>query len=206
MLLGALLLGCSGAEDGGTTAHDATSAIDAAKARDGGSGCATDPECTGGWDPEAPACGPIQRCIGGRCALPPASTGATAVETGRLVFETAAGEVAFQVEVQDTPFERRRGMMCRRALRSDWGMLFLQPETEVQRFWMRHTLIPLDMVFLDEGWTVVGVAADAVPETLTPRFVDAPSRYVLELNAGTAARAGVLAGAHARFYAPAEAR
>ncbi len=144
--------------------------------------CARDIECTGGWHPQMPTCGPTDRCV-----------------------EGAAGEVTYQVEVQDDDFEIQRGMMCRRSMRPGWGMLFLMPQTRAQRFWMKNTLIPLDMVFLDEDWKVVGVVAEAAPQTLTGRSVDAPSRYVLELVGGAAAKAGVQAGVQARFYPPAAA-
>jgi uncharacterized membrane protein (UPF0127 family) len=167
--------------------------------------CARDIECTGGWHPQMPTCGPTDRCVEGACAPPPALTGEATTETGRLVFEGAAGEVTYQVEVQDDDFEIQRGMMCRRSMRPGWGMLFLMPQTRAQRFWMKNTLIPLDMVFLDEDWKVVGVVAEAAPQTLTGRSVDAPSRYVLELVGGAAAKAGVQAGVQARFYPPAAA-
>lgn len=170
-----------------------------------GATCSRDIECTDGWHPQMPGCGPTARCVEGSCDAPPALTGEANGETGRLVFEGAAGEVAFGVEVQDDDFEIQRGMMCRRSMQPGWGMLFLMPRTRVQRFWMKNTLIPLDMVFLDEDWKVVGVVAEAAPQTLTGRSVDAPSRYVLELAGGAAAKAGVQAGVQARFYPPAAA-
>lgn len=176
---------------------------DAAPAKPDEPTCRTDRDCTAGWHPGMPVCGPVDRCVEGRCRRPAAMTGRPDASTGRIVFETANGERAWQVEVVSTPFETARGLMCRETMRRDWGMLFLMPATRVQRFWMKNTLIPLDMVFLDEGWRVVGVVAGAEPRTLTGRGVDTPSRYVLELNAGEAARAGIEPGVRARFYPPA---
>lgn len=164
--------------------------------------CTRDPDCVGDWHPQKPSCGPIERCVEGRCQPPPAVTGRASVETGELVFETPDGERRYGVELVDDRFEISRGLMCRREMKRAWGMLFLMESTKIQRFWMQNTLIPLDMVFLDTDWTVVGVVARAEPLTRTSRSVDRPSRYVLELVAGEAARAGITAGARARFYPP----
>jgi len=164
--------------------------------------CATDRDCTDGWHPQMPSCGPLERCFASQCMQPPAMTGQANAETGQIAFETADGERRYGVEVVDDRFEITRGLMCRRAMQRDWGMLFLMEQTQVQSFWMLNTLIPLDMVFIDEQWTVVGVAPDATPRTTTPRTVGLPSRYVLELVGGEAARAGIAAGTQARFYAP----
>jgi uncharacterized membrane protein (UPF0127 family) len=78
-------------------------------------------------------------------------------------------------------------------------MLFLFADTAERSFWMKSTLIPLDMVFVDEGGTIVGIVERAEPRTLTPRTVGKPSRYVLEVNGGWAASHGVRAGDRVRF-------
>ncbi len=92
--------------------------------------------------------------------------------------------------------------MCRESMHSDWGMLFFMPTNEVQRFWMKNTLIPLDMVFLNEAWQIIGIVENTVPQSLQGRGVAGASRYVLELNAGTANRLGLENGTSARFYGP----
>lgn len=164
--------------------------------------CTADPDCTDGWHPQMPSCGPLERCFEGVCLMPPAMTGIPNDHIGRVVFETADGERPYEVEVVDDRFEISRGLMCRPSMKPNWGMLFLMPQTRVQSFWMLNTLIPLDMVFIDEEWKVVGVVAHAEPRTRTSRTVGLPSRYVLELVGGTAARVGITAGTPARFYAP----
>ncbi len=163
--------------------------------------CRHDQDCTGAWNPGVDGCGPVDRCVEGACRVPAAITGVADATTGRIAFATPAGEKAYGVELVSHPFETARGLMCRDAMKPDWGMLFLL-ETRVQRFWMKNTLIPLDMIFLDDAWKVVGVVSGAQPRTLTSRGVDAPSRYVLELVDGEAARAGIAAGVQARFYPP----
>ena len=72
-------------------------------------------------------------------------------------------------------------------------MLFLFDRAEVQTFWMKNTLIPLDMIFIGDNLRVVGVVENAEPMTLSPRTVGMPSRFVLEVNGGFAARFGIAA-------------
>jgi uncharacterized membrane protein (UPF0127 family) len=89
--------------------------------------------------------------------------------------------------------------MFREKLADDEGMLFVFPASAVQSFWMKNTLIPLDMIFIGEDLTVVGVVERAEPHSLTPRYVPTPSRYVLEVNGGWSAARGVAAGDRVRF-------
>jgi hypothetical protein len=107
--------------------------------------------------------------------------------------------VRVAVEVVRTPRKIRRGLMYRRSLPADQGMLFLMGEERVQSFWMRNTLIPLDMIFINSDMKVVGVAADAVPLTDDSRRVDGPSLYVLEVNAGFSAAHGIGPGVPVEF-------
>jgi len=103
------------------------------------------------------------------------------------------------VEVMRTEAERERGLMFRQKLGADEGMLFVFPESGDHAFWMKNTLIPLDMIFIAESGTVVGVVADAEPMSTTPRSVGAPNRYVLEVNGGWSAGHGVARGERVRF-------
>jgi hypothetical protein len=108
-------------------------------------------------------------------------------------------EHVVEVEVVRTEAELERGLMFRRHLDPDAGMLFLMGETKVHTFWMSNTYIPLDMIFITKELTVAGVAADAVPHDETLRSVETPSLYVLEVNAGWAKKRGVGAGAKVEF-------
>lgn len=89
--------------------------------------------------------------------------------------------------------------MFREQMDDDAGMLFLFDKMEVQSFWMKNTRLPLDMLFLDESGTIVGIVENAEPLSLTSRSVGLPSRYVLELNGGTSRRLGIEAGQKTRF-------
>lgn len=107
-----------------------------------------------------------------------------------------------QVEVAATDRQRQYGLMFRKQLGDDQGMLFLFPTERYNSFWMRNTLIPLDMFFIDSEWNVVGVVENAEPLTDDPRQVDKMSQYVLEVNAGFAARHHIGAGAKVKFVPP----
>ncbi len=118
----------------------------------------------------------------------------------RVVIETSAGQrLSVDVELARTVAEQRKGLMGRRALPESGGMLFLFDATTVQSFWMKNTLIPLDMLFISDDGHVVGIVENAAPLTETERSVGKPSRYVLEVNGGWSAAHGVRAGDRVRF-------
>ena len=108
-------------------------------------------------------------------------------------------EVRIKVELALTVPEQTKGLMFRTALEPDAGMLFLFDHDEVHTFWMKNTLIPLDMVFITKEGVVAGVVENAEPQTLTARSVDAVSRHVLEVKGGLTAARGITAGTRVRF-------
>jgi hypothetical protein len=123
-----------------------------------------------------------------------ASTPACAAPSGpRVVIETAGRTLVVQVEVADTPEKRERGLMFRKELADGRGMVFLFDEEGEHTFWMKDTLIPLDLIFADSGGRVTGIVARARPLTLEPRSAG-PSRIVLEVPGGWAAANGVRVG------------
>lgn len=203
LCLALLLLGCGSKETADPKPAPETTPSVASEAPKG-MACARDKDCVGDWTPQMRGCGSYKRCVEGHCETPQAITGEPDSETGRIVFE-GNPERSFHVEIADEPFETTRGLMCRRSMEADWGMLFFMTSTRPQRFWMFNTLISLDMVFLDDNFKVVGVVAETEPLSMAGRGVDTPSRYVLELGAGVAARNGITTGRQARFYAPAAA-
>lgn len=100
----------------------------------------------------------------------------------------------FRLEVVSTPGGRAQGLMYRKHLGPTEGMLFLFPAQQRLRFWMKNTLIPLDMIFIDSTWRVAGVVANAVPLTEEPRGVERDSQYVIEVAGGRAKELGIVAG------------
>jgi uncharacterized protein len=117
----------------------------------------------------------------------------------RVVVETARARHAVRVEIARTGPEQAKGLMNRASLDPDAGMLFLFDESEEHSFWMKNTLIPLDMIFIDDEGRIVGIVERAEPRTTVSRTVGKPSRYVLEVNGGWAASRGVRAGDRVRF-------
>jgi hypothetical protein len=104
-----------------------------------------------------------------------------------------------EVEVAATPEARTRGLMWRTELAAGKGMLFLFPEEEVQSFWMRNTLISLDMIFINSQMRVAGIVERAQPRSLASRSVGAPSQYVLEVPGGWSQSVGVTKGGIVEF-------
>jgi uncharacterized membrane protein (UPF0127 family) len=103
---------------------------------------------------------------------------------------------AFSFEVRHTCAGRQEGLMFRRKedFPADRAMLFIFPSQRKQSFWMMNTLIPLDMVFIDRNFQVVGILPEVPPLNQVSRSVEQPSQYVVELNSGVAAQKGIVVG------------
>jgi uncharacterized protein len=114
--------------------------------------------------------------------------------TSELTIVSATGPHRFTVEVAETPGQMEQGLMFRRTMASDAGMLFDYKTPTVATMWMRNTLIPLDMLFVDAKGRVVNIRERAVPQSLDVIAAAAPVRAVIELNGGTAARLGIAPG------------
>jgi len=98
------------------------------------------------------------------------------------------------IEVANTLEQRERGLMFRKHLDDDAGMIFIFEDSRPQNFWMHNTEIPLDMIFVDSSFRIIGIVANAAPETDTLRGVDGASQYVLEVNGGFCAKHGIKPG------------
>ncbi|QBF32180.1 DUF192 domain-containing protein [Thalassococcus sp. S3] len=108
------------------------------------------------------------------------------------------GEARFQVELADTPQERSRGLMFREDLPTMSGMLFVYEYPQTVSFWMKNTLIPLDMIFVDRTGLVRGVHHEAIPGDLTPIPGGRDIFAVLEINGGLSRRMGISTGTQMR--------
>lgn len=89
-----------------------------------------------------------------------------------------------KVELAQTESERVKGLMFRKHLPSKTGMLFLMDRVANHRFWMKNTLIPLDIIFIAPDGEIVGIVERAEPKTLTGREVGVPSKFILEIPGG----------------------
>ena len=119
--------------------------------------------------------------------------------TTTVAIETPGGIAAVDAEVVNTRPQRARGLMYRKRLAPDAGMLFVMDTEADHGFYMRNTLIPLDIIYIGRDMTIAGIAPHAEPLTEVRRHVGRQSIYVLETNAGWAARHYVMPGARVWF-------
>ena len=124
-----------------------------------------------------------------------------AVETPKVAISGSDGaqRASVHVELARTPGQREFGLMYRGHLDEDAGMLFIFPAADELKFWMKHTEIPLDMIFADKSGVVVGIVANATPYSERPVGPNVPALYVLEVNGGFCSRHGVRAGDRMSF-------
>lgn len=115
--------------------------------------------------------------------------------SGNLAIVTDAGQHDFAVELALTPEQRGQGLMYRRELAPDAGMLFdFGSRAGRASMWMKNTFIPLDMLFIEADGEIESIAERTTPQSLEAVSSRGPVRYVLELNGGTAARLGIKPG------------
>lgn len=100
----------------------------------------------------------------------------------------------FTVRIADEPAEYSLGLMNVGYLPDNAGMLFVFPSQGHVSFWMKNTLIPLDMIFIEEGGRIEKIHHNAIPHDLTSVTSDLPVRYVLEINGGLSASLGLREG------------
>ncbi|MEW2914410.1 DUF192 domain-containing protein [Leisingera sp. JC11] len=108
------------------------------------------------------------------------------------------GETGFSVEIADDEQERAQGLMFRESMPRGAGMLFVYDRPQPAAFWMKNTLIPLDIIFLDQSGQVTSVHENAEPGDLTPIPGGDQVFAVLEINGGLARRYGISAGTQMR--------
>jgi uncharacterized membrane protein (UPF0127 family) len=119
---------------------------------------------------------------------------AAGLEQVPLTIQTRSGTRRFTVEVARTPREQATGLMNRESLAPDRGMLFPYAPAQNASFWMKNTLIPLDIIFIREDGTIARIAANTVPLSLEPIPSLEPVAAVLELAGGRAAELGIEPG------------
>ena len=105
----------------------------------------------------------------------------------------SAGMHVIQAEVAQSPEQQMVGMMFRRQMGTNEGMLFVNPEFAVRCFWMRNTLLPLSIAFIADDGTIVNLA-DMAPQSDQSHCSAKPVRFALEMNQGWFAKRGIAAG------------
>ena len=128
-------------------------------------------------------------------------TVAPAAATIPLTIVTRHGQRQFKVELADTPERQERGLMFRTSVPKGSGMLFPMSPPRPASFWMKNTLVPLDMIFIRADGTIARIAAMTKPRTLDLVDSGEPVAAVLELAGGAAARQGIAEGDRVRWAA-----
>ena len=117
---------------------------------------------------------------------------------GKLELRGPWGQAQFSVEIADSPAEREQGLMFRDSLARSAGMLFRYETPRAASFWMKNTLIPLDMLFADETGVVRYIHSNAIPGDTTAIKGGTGILLVLEINGGLAKRLGITEGTELR--------
>ena len=120
--------------------------------------------------------------------------GTQSFEKAPLTIRTQGRDLRFTVELALTPAQMQQGLMYRRNLASDAGMLFLHPQEQELAMWMANTLIPLDMLFIKADGRIHRIQERAVPLSETTISSGGRVKAVLELQGGSAARLGIKPG------------
>jgi len=111
-----------------------------------------------------------------------------------LEIEAQNGKHRFVVEVAKSPRQQAQGLMFRRRLAADAGMLFIYSQPQIIRMWMKNTFIPLDMIFIATDGRVVSIVERTIPHSLETVSSAKPAIAVLEVNGGTVSRLGIRNG------------
>ncbi len=120
-----------------------------------------------------------------------AASAASRSNTIALTIASAGGRHQFKVEVARTEAQQERGLMFRDHLAGDGGMIFPMTPPRYASFWMKNTVIPLDMIFIRADGTIVNIAAETIPYSLDQVTSDEPVAAVLEIAGGRAAQLGI---------------
>ena len=121
----------------------------------------------------------------------PSTHPVSGLEVVPVTLTLEGGEHIIDAELAATPQAQARGLMFRTEMGADEGMIFPYENAHVLSFWMKNTVIPLDIIFIGPDQRVINVAANAVPYSLTPVTAEGVASAVLELNGGRAAELGI---------------
>lgn len=133
----------------------------------------------------------LAACVLSVLLLSSAAFAAKAPATQSLSVDADKGTKTFQVEVVREEKDRNRGLMYRRHMAADHGMLFdYDPPVDIA-FWMKNTYIPLDIIFIDASGHIIRIEENATPLSLKHIPSGGPARGVLEINGGLSAKLGI---------------
>lgn len=118
------------------------------------------------------------------------------IEGALQVLSGSTGEVIkdIAIEIADTEAKRNKGLMYRRSIPENTGMLFIFEKASMQTFWMRNTYVSLDIIFLNEAMEIVTIRSNTVPFSEVSVNSSRPAQYVLEMVSGYCAANGIKVG------------
>jgi uncharacterized membrane protein (UPF0127 family) len=130
------------------------------------------------------------------------ATASTALPVERIVIDTATGPQVFRMEIAADKASQERGLMFRKHMAANAGMLFDFHQPSMVGFWMKDTVLPLDMLFVRPDGTISTIAANAVPYSTNEIRSEESVRVVIEINGGRARALGITPGdlVHARAF------
>lgn len=140
------------------------------------------------------ACSPMTADAGQKTAAAPARHSESGLPVVPLTIVSANGRHAFRVEVARSGEEQAKGLMFRTAMGANAGMIFPMDPARQASFWMKNTVMALDLVFIGPDKRIESIAANAVPYSLSPIGSKSNVSAVLELNGGRAAQLGLTPG------------
>ncbi len=132
----------------------------------------------------------------------PKMSGPAFIKQGELKFISKDGKrIISQIDIELAANDEKRtqGLMWRRKMEENQGMLFVMEQQEMQSFWMLNTYIPLDILFVDELRQIVTIRSNTKPQSLDPVASDKPALYVVEVNAGYCRKFGISVGDKIEF-------
>ena len=137
---------------------------------------------------------PLTAVLAVYATLTVAAAAAPACDPDRIEILAGQGRRTFSIEIADDPVEQARGLMFRPALAANAGMLFVYETPRPASFWMRNTMIPLDMIFIDDSGRVESIAERADPYSERVSSSEGDVRAVLEINGGLSRSLGISPG------------
>ena len=116
-------------------------------------------------------------------------------KNGELTFTDSSGSlIKIDIQIARTEFDRQLGLMFRKSMNENQGMLFIFPDNRIRSFWMRNTEIPLDMIFVDSSKTILNIAKNTTPYSDSSYTSTGPAKYVVEVNRGFTGRYNIKKG------------
>ncbi len=117
-------------------------------------------------------------------------------KNGELTFTDSKGNflTKIEIEIAETPEKQAQGLMYRNKMREDRGMLFIFDRDDYRSFWMKNTVIPLDMIFVNSEFKIVTIRKNTTPFDVSSYTSTKPAKYVVEVNAGFCDKYGIKTG------------